>query len=43
MTILKIADIGKIEYKRSLALQKRLVEARKKKQICDTLLLVEHP
>ena len=43
MTILKIADLGKIEYKRSLELQKRLVNARKKRQICDTLLLVEHP
>jgi lipoyl(octanoyl) transferase len=39
----RICDLGLMEYGRAHALQERLLEARKRREIPDTLLLVEHP
>lgn len=41
--ILRVADLGTIEYEKALALQTELVERRRTEEIPDTLLLLEHP
>lgn len=43
MNDLSIIDLGLIEYKRALKIQKRLVKERMNNSIVDTLLLLEHP
>jgi len=41
--ICQIIDLGQIDYAEALALQKRVVAARKADAIADTLLVCEHP
>jgi len=43
MKICQIIDLGLIDYAEALALQKRVVAARKADAIADTLLVCEHP
>jgi len=43
MTPLTIVRLGLVPYDEALALQRRLVDARKAGAIADTLLLLEHP
>ena len=41
--LIHVVDLGRISYAEGLAVQERVVRARKSGQIGDTLLLVEHP
>jgi lipoyl(octanoyl) transferase len=41
--ILNLVHLGRIDYASGLALQKKMVEARHREQIGNTLLLLEHP
>src|SRR5436190_14763786 len=43
MRRLEIRELGRIGYTDAFQLQKNLVEQRKRGEICDQLLLVEHP
>jgi lipoyl(octanoyl) transferase len=42
-SVLQISDLGRVGYAEALALQKHLVEQRKRGLIPDQLLIVEHP
>jgi len=39
----EVRDMGRIGYDAAFALQKKLVEERKRGEICDQLLFIEHP
>ena len=39
----KIRDLGRVRYAEAFALQQKLVEQRKRGEISDQLLFVEHP
>ncbi|MGM0574404.1 MAG: lipoyl(octanoyl) transferase LipB [Myxococcota bacterium] len=41
--VLRVRDLGVLDYEAALALQRELAEARAEDRIDDTLLLVEHP
>ncbi len=43
MRPLEVVDLGRMSYGRALALQQAIVEQRKSREGCDTLLFVEHP
>lgn len=40
---LDIRDLGLVPYEQALSLQKELVQSRKRQEVRDTLLLLEHP
>lgn len=40
---LDIRDLGIVPYEQALSLQKALVDSRKRQEVTDTLLLLEHP
>lgn len=39
----ELRELGRVEYGAALALQRELVERRKRGEICDQLVIVEHP
>jgi lipoyl(octanoyl) transferase len=41
--IIQLLQLGRVSYADGLAIQKRVIEARKQQRIGDTLLLLEHP
>jgi lipoyl(octanoyl) transferase len=41
--LLRLLHLGRVGYEEGLELQRRLVALRKQQQICDVLLLLEHP
>ncbi len=43
MRNLEVRELGRMSYRDALALQKQLADSRKRGEICDQLLLLEHP